>query len=63
MGAMRKLNEAEDLLRRFADFYDAELENRPNIFEESSDPEQDYLNQIALLELCKEAKELLEENE
>lgn len=59
MSAIYKLVEAEILLQKFADFYDGELEARPNVMEESSDPTQDYLNQIALLELCKEAKELL----
>lgn len=60
MSAIFKLVEAETLLQKFADFYDAELEARPDIFDSSDDPSQDYKNQIAFLELCKEAKELLE---
>jgi hypothetical protein len=60
MSALRQAVDMADLLQRFADFYDDELEARPNVMEESSDPEQDYHNQVCLLEMCKEAKELLE---
>ena len=60
MSSIYKLVAAETLLQKFVDFYDVELEARPDIFEGSDDPLQDYENEIALLELCKEAKELLE---
>jgi len=43
------------------EFRKAELETRPNLYEESNDPMQDYQNQLTLLTYCESAGELKSE--